>query len=71
MEPQRPVARSLYGMLILIFGLSGYAFLVSAVGEMLFGSHIAVQFIYYFITGVVWIFPVKKLLRWMAAAYKE
>jgi len=70
MEPERPAARSLYGMLILIFGLAGYAFLVAAGGDMLVETHMAVQVIYYLITGVVWIFPVGKLLRWMAAAYK-
>jgi len=71
MEQQRPAARSVYGMLILIFGLAAYAFAVAAVGDLLIEGHLAFQIIYYLITGVVWIFPVGKLLRWMAEAYKK
>jgi hypothetical protein len=71
MEPQRPAARSLYGMLILIFGLGAYAFAVAAIGDFLIETHMAVQVIYYLITGVVWIFPVGKLLKWMADAYNK
>ena len=71
MEQERPANRSIYGMLIIIFGLSAYAFLVAAGGDFLIETHIAVQVIYYLITGIVWIFPVGKLLRWMADAYKK
>lgn len=71
MEPERPALRSLTGMLILIFGLSAYAFLVAAIGDLLIGTPMALQFVYYLITGVAWIFPVGKLLRWMADAYKK
>ncbi len=71
MEPQRPVSRSLYGMLILIFGLAAYAFFIASIGDYLGNTHIAVQVVFYFITGTVWIFPVGKLLRWMAEAYKD
>jgi len=71
MEPERPASRSLYGMLILIFGLGAYAFLVAAGGDLLINTSMAVQVIYYLITGVIWILPVGKLLRWMAEAYKK
>lgn len=71
MEQQRPAMRSIYGMLILIFGLAAYAFAVAAIGELLMESHMTFQVIYYLITGTVWIFPVGKLLRWMADAYKN
>jgi len=71
MEQQRPATRSVYGMLIIIFGLAAYAFAVAAVGDLLIETNLAIQVIYYLITGIVWIFPVGKLLRWMAAAYKK
>jgi len=71
MKQQRPATRSIYGMLILVFALSAYAFGVAAIGDYLIETHMAVQVVYYFITGTVWIFPVGKLLRWMADAYKE
>lgn len=71
MEPERPASRSLYGMIILIFGLSLYAFLVAAIGDYLIGKAMAIQVIYYLITGTIWIYPVGKLLKWMADAYKK
>ena len=71
MEQERPANRSIYGMLIIIFGLATYAFLVAALGDLLIETHLAVQVIYYLVTGIVWIFPVGKLLRWMAEAYKK
>ena len=71
MEPEKPAARSIYGMLILIVGLTTYAFVVAAGGDLLIGTPMAIQVIYYLITGIVWIFPVGKLLRWMADAYKK
>jgi len=70
-EPQRPAMRSIYGMLILIFGLSAYAFCIAALGDFLLETSMAVQVIYYLITGTVWIYPVGKLLRWMDKAYKK
>ncbi len=71
MEPTRPSHRSITGMLILIFGLSAYAFGVAAVGELIIDWSIAIQSIYYLIFGIIWIWPVKWLLKWMAAAYKD
>lgn len=71
MNQERPANRSIYGMLIIIFGLATYAFLVAALGDLLIEAHMAVQVVYYLVTGIVWIFPVGKLLRWMAEAYKK
>ena len=65
MESQRPATRSLVGMLILVFGLTAYAFLIAAIGDLMVDWHLAVLSVYYLITGVVWIFPVGKLLHWM------
>jgi poly(A) polymerase Pap1 len=70
-DPERPAARSLYGMLILIFGLTAYAFLVAAIGDLMVDASMFIQVPYYLVTGVIWIFPVGKLLKWMADAYKK
>ena len=64
-EQNKPSSRSGIGMLILIVGLTLYAFLAAAIGEQLEDFGLAVQMIYYLIAGIVWIFPVKKLLQWM------
>lgn len=64
-EQNKPSSRSGIGMLILIVGLTLYAFLAAAIGELFEDLGLAVQMIYYLIAGIVWIFPVKKLLQWM------
>jgi len=71
MESQRPATRSLVGMLILIFGLAAYAFLIAAIGDLMVDWHLAVLSVFYLITGVIWIFPVGKLLRWMNRPYED
>jgi len=71
MSNERPAARSLIGMFILIFGLASYAFLAAMGGDLLIGTPMAIQFIYYLVMGIIWILPVGKLLRWMADAYKK
>ncbi|MBL4788196.1 MAG: DUF2842 domain-containing protein [Kordiimonadaceae bacterium] len=70
MTPQRPATRSLTGMLILIIGLTAYAFLIAAIGDLMVDWHLAILSVYYLITGVAWIFPVGKLLRWMNRPYE-
>ena len=64
-EQNKPSSRSGIGMLILIIGLTLYAFLAAAIGEMLEDFGLFIQMTYYLIAGIVWIFPVKKLLQWM------
>ena len=64
-EQNKPSSRSGNGMLILIIGLTLYAFLAAGIGNLLDDWNLAVQMTYYLIAGVIWIFPVKKLLQWM------
>lgn len=68
MEPNtdRPRVKNLIGMFLLIFGLTLYAFLAAGVGNLLAGTWLAVQIVYYLIAGIVWILPAKWLLDWMA-----
>ena len=65
MNEDKPAARSLWGMFILIFGLMAYAFLAAGIGSLLNGSSLVIQTIYYLIAGILWIFPTRKLLEWM------
>ena len=71
MSEHKPSARSASGMLILIVGLILYAFTAAAIGDTLIGSPLAIQTIFYTVAGIAWIFPVKKLLRWMDAGHKK
>ncbi|WP_417458676.1 DUF2842 domain-containing protein [Kordiimonas sp.] len=61
----KPAARSLWGMLALIFGLMAYAFLAGGIGSMLNESSLIIQTIYYLVAGILWIFPARKILEWM------
>ncbi|TNE61878.1 MAG: DUF2842 domain-containing protein [Alphaproteobacteria bacterium] len=62
---ERPSVRSYVGMLILIVGLTLYAFAAAALGDLLIGWPILVQTLYYLVAGIVWIFPVKYLFGWI------
>lgn len=64
-EQNKPSSRSGIGMLILLVGLTAYAFLAAGIGNLLDDWPLMVQMTYYLIAGIVWIFPVKKLLQWM------
>ncbi|WP_417450551.1 DUF2842 domain-containing protein [Kordiimonas sp.] len=65
MTEDKPAARSLWGMLILIFGLMAYAFVVAGIGSMLNEVSLWIQTPYYLVTGILWIFPARKILEWM------
>jgi len=71
MEPSRPNGRNVIGMIVLIIGLMLYAFGAAALGEVIGDWPLAIQFIYYAIAGVVWIFPVRALFLWMANSKED
>ena len=64
-EPQKPSHRSLIGMLGLIIGLTLYAFLAAAIGDLMVKWPLAIQMIYYLVAGLVWLIPAKKVIYWM------
>ncbi|MFC3053090.1 DUF2842 domain-containing protein [Kordiimonas pumila] len=70
-RPQRPSSRSFFGMLAMIFGLGGYIFLAAFIGEFFITWPILLQSVYYLIAGLIWTYVAVKLLRWMAAGYKN
>ena len=58
--------RKLIGTIVLLIGLTLYAFLVMTIavsGHLPEGGF--VQFVYYLAAGVVWEFPAKYLIVWM------
>lgn len=64
-QQQKPSHRSLIGMLGLILGLTLYAFLAAAIGDLMVEWPMAVQMIYYLIAGLIWLIPAKKVIYWM------
>lgn len=66
MQSERPSSRSLTGMILMIAGLSLYAFLAAGIGNLMDDWPLAIQMTYYLIAGIIWIWPAKKLLEWMA-----
>ncbi|WP_138379099.1 DUF2842 domain-containing protein [Luteithermobacter gelatinilyticus] len=53
----RPSLKKLFGIVILMIGLSVYALLASRLIEAIFADQIVMQLICYLIAGIVWIFP--------------
>lgn len=47
-----------------LFGLSIYISLVARLGDALFPMHIALEFAFYAIAGIGWIFPTMIFIRW-------
>lgn len=65
MQPDRPSSRSLTGMILMIVGLTLYAFAAAAIGDLMVTWPLFVQMLFYLIAGLAWIWPAKKLLEWM------
>ncbi|WP_374765173.1 DUF2842 domain-containing protein [Yunchengibacter salinarum] len=63
---EKPRWRNYLGMALLLIGLAIYAFTVAAIGGAMVDWHLAVQTLFYLVTGIVWIFPAIKLMKWMA-----
>jgi hypothetical protein len=57
--------RILYGTFLLLIGLGLYAVAVTAVAVTILPAQWAVQLVYYFITGTVWLYPAARLTKWM------
>jgi hypothetical protein len=57
--------RKLFGMGVLIFGLTLYVGLAAWLGTALRPFPWIVELVYYALAGVLWVFPVRTLLRWM------
>jgi len=53
-------------MLIGLLGFTAYVIFVMIVADWVLTLHWAVQFLYFAITGIVWVFPAKRLIYWSA-----
>lgn len=65
-EPHyQPSWRKPFGMGLILAIIIGWAFLIASFNQQIGQLHIALQLILYAIAGIVWILPMKPLLRWM------
>lgn len=64
-EPQQPTWRKPAGMFFILLLIAVWGFLVASLSPWVGEWPILLQAIFYLFTGVVWIMPLKPLLRWM------
>lgn len=64
LAPPKPKGRSTAGFLILLTGLTLYAFVAAAIGDLMVDWPLMIQLAYYGVAGIVWIFPAGRVLRW-------
>src|SRR5689334_7500731 len=60
--------RILLGTFILIFGLAAYCLVVMRLASEALPAHWAVDALFYFAAGTLWILPAARLTRWMQRA---
>jgi hypothetical protein len=60
-----PTWRHGAGMALILFWILFWCVVVVSVGEKLGGQPWWVQTPFYLVAGIVWIFPLRPLLRWM------
>lgn len=63
--PPEPSWRKPAGMVSILLLIAVWAALIVSASPIIGDWHIAVQSIVYLVAGIVWIFPLKPLLRWM------
>jgi len=62
-EPMRkPIA-----IIVLLVYLAGYIWLISMLAPRFADVHSAIQLLFYASSGIVWVFPLKRLFGWMNA----
>jgi predicted membrane channel-forming protein YqfA (hemolysin III family) len=60
-----PSWRQPFGILLILLLIAGWAVLVASAAPLIEGAPRWVQIFYYLVAGIVWILPLKPLLRWM------
>ena len=60
-----PSGRKLAGIALLLSLIAGWALLVASLAGTVGGWPVLVQALFYLVTGIIWIAPLKPLLRWM------
>ena len=61
----KPTWRKPAGILLILLLIAGWAVLVASGADLLAGLPWPVHALYFIIAGIVWIAPLKPLLRWM------
>lgn len=61
----QPSWRKPAGILAILALIALWCVVVVSVSEVIAGWHWLAQFAFYLVTGIVWITPLKPLLRWM------
>ena len=61
-----PRWRNAVGILVLVLGLIVYALAAMVAGATLVPEHWLLQLLFFVVAGLVWLWPARHLLRWMA-----
>jgi predicted membrane channel-forming protein YqfA (hemolysin III family) len=64
-NPARPSARKLAGIGLILVLILLWAGLVASLAQTVARWPVLVQALFYLIMGIVWIIPLKPLVRWM------
>jgi hypothetical protein len=60
-----PSWRKPFGMMLILVLIAAWALLIASFSQFIGQWPIPAQLIFYGIAGIVWILPLKPLLRWM------
>ena len=63
--PVKPTWRKPAGIFLILALIIGWAVLVASGADLLDGLPWPVHALYFLVAGIVWILPLKPLLRWM------
>jgi hypothetical protein len=65
MQIDRPTWRKPFGVLAILLLIVVWAIIVASTADLLTGLPWPVHALYFTVAGIIWIFPLKPLLRWM------
>jgi hypothetical protein len=63
--PMNPSGRTLLGMALILLLILVWSVIVATVAGMIGHWPFALQMLFYLVAGIVWIVPLKPLIRWM------
>ena len=65
MPPPEPSSRKLAGIALILLLIVVWAAFVASLAQLVGGWPILVQAVFYLVMGIVWIIPLKPLVRWI------
>ena len=63
--PPQPSARKLLGAVLILLIIAIWAVLVASLAQFVGKWPVLVQAIFYLVMGIMWIFPLRPLVRWI------